>query len=380
MIKKTTSVLILFFVLTLSLSAQFETVTFDYELSTFNDNQPLPSETAMIITGTIPDEIQMVEVKIYTSKGRDGRDPLYQAAWKRPYNKPKGDFRVPVNYKLPSSKKYDVEINYLVRIDEKQRQEFYSQLKESLNAYIDQIFDLKKNKFELDKSPRQAIADMNELVEGALTVYRSQTASEFAGFSDIIREKMEDLKKTDILHRDSTGVGMEPLKIASLKKLLHNEVRYLLNDDLLKIADARYVEDYETDNKSGYFALSAGYGAVYLGGNINNLDYDTAPYISIGFPLSTSRIAPTFLRNSSLTLGIFLSDFENDEGGEITGPIVKKPIQVGLDYKLFQFIRFNVGAALLEENGNNNGDDSRIFVQPFIGLSAKVNLQLSFDK
>jgi hypothetical protein len=206
----------------------------------------------------------------------------------------------------------------------------------------------------------------------------------FSGFSDIVRNKLSDIKKMNLknLPSDSLKIIKAEKTISSLKQLIESEVEYLLNEKLVKRVDRRYVDDYVTESKPGYFAINAGYGAVYLGGNLENLEYGTAPYLSIGFPFATSRVAPAFLRNSSLTVGIFLQNFELDDNTEVTGPIIKRPIQVGLDYKLFQFIRFNAGIALLEENTVNGSgvEDQRIFVQPFIGLSAKFNLRLSLDK
>ena len=81
-------------------------------------------------------------------------------------------------------------------------------------------------------------------------------------------------------------------------------------------------------------------------------------------------------------MGVFTKNLEGDGGKEISGPLVGRPFYLGLDYKLFQFVRFNAGGAVLEEPELAGMDNSnkRIFVQPFIGLSAKINLSLSLDK
>ena len=59
----------------------------------------------------------------------------------------------------------------------------------------------------------------------------------------------------------------------------------------------------------------------------------------------------------------------------VTGPIFGRPYNVGLGYRAFQFIRINAGAAFLETKKDGfNIDLKEIRVQPFIGVSAEVNL------
>ena len=101
------------------------------------------------------------------------------------------------------------------------------------------------------------------------------------------------------------------------------------------------------------------------------------------FPLANSTLAPKFLRNSSLTLGAFLQDFEDTDGNKVTGFLVGTPTYLGLDYKLFEFIRFNAGATFLEkEKVGQMSDDitSSLLVRPFIGLSARIDLTVSLGK
>jgi hypothetical protein len=371
--------LLFFFLLWISvpLQGQYVLVNYDYELSTFNENKPLPSETQMIISGAIPDKVQMVEIRIYSHDGNENRAPFHTAAWKRPFNKPSGEFRVPINFRLRASKKYDLSLLYFKAIDTDEKERLFDQLLESLGAYIDQII-LFDGKLKLEKKPGQALSDMDEIVTTGLSNYRSLSGQSFNGFSDLIRDQLAALPKKEFEKEDGNSVEKA---VDQVKVLVMNEVSYLLNDSLVKVTDSRYVEDYETEKKSGYFSLNVGYGAVYLDGNIDNLDYGTAPYLSLGFPLSTSRLAPAFLRNSSLTLGLFLDDFENSEGKTISGPIVNRPIQVGLDFKLFQFVRFGAGVVILEEEGGSGGIlERKVFLQPFIGIGAKINIQLALDK
>lgn len=153
-----------------------------------------------------------------------------------------------------------------------------------------------------------------------------------------------------------------------------------------KLAISRYVDDYGTEKKQGFFSLSLGYGGVYLSGSWDDFTYDAAPYAGIAFPLSNSTIAPKFLRNSSVVLGAFLDNFEDEDGNEVTGMIVGRPFYAGLDYKLFEFVRFNAGAAFLEKtetitSGPEAGQTStQAFIRPFVGLSARIDLSIGFGR
>ena len=69
------------------LNAQYATVNFDYEKARFGENQPLPAETPIVFTGPATADIDIVEVRIYSSKGKEKRDPLTFADWKRPKDK-----------------------------------------------------------------------------------------------------------------------------------------------------------------------------------------------------------------------------------------------------------------------------------------------------
>lgn len=157
-----------------------------------------------------------------------------------------------------------------------------------------------------------------------------------------------------------------------------------MNKEWNKRMISRHVDDQETEKRRGAFSINAGYGGVYLGGDLDDFSYGNAPYLGLSFPMANSTLAPKFLRNSSLTIGAFLQDFEDGDGNKVTGFVVGRPIYLGLDYKLFEFIRFNAGATFLEKEKIAGPDDpdliSSLLVRPFIGLSAKVDLSVSLGK
>ncbi|MDX1665810.1 MAG: hypothetical protein R3350_01200 [Saprospiraceae bacterium] len=362
--------------------AQFKTVTFNYELATFNENQPLPAESSLLFTGPAPRETDMVEIVVFKAERKSGGVPLATGVWKRPFNKSEGSFEVPLTYKLQASSEYDLVVRYYQTIPEAEKASLNDMLIRNLDAYLEQNIGIRKDEIELRKSTRQLMKELSTILTGGLKEYRFWSERRFDGFSGIVRDRLELLDGRELEVADSLKTSALGAEIEQLEQLLHREVQSLLNEKIVKLTDLRRVENYLTEDRRGYFSLSFGYGAAYLGGNINNLSYGDGPYVNIGFPLSSSQIAPKILRNSAFTLGFFLENFELENGNEVSGPVFGRPIQVGLDYKLFQFVRFNAGAALLEERQVNGQEDvgQRVFFEPFIGISAKINIHLSFDK
>ena len=369
--------------------AQYATVTYDYELNRFGENEPLPAEQSILFNGAIPAGVDIVEIAVFSAKCKDSRDPLATSDWKRPQGYTGTAFNVPLNYKLQASKEYDLLIGFFRTISNGERNEVYQQLTATLDAYLGQSFSVQKNSVKLSKSTRQVLSDMNDIVNAGLKNYRSRTFWDFDGFSDIVRQKLESIEKADLSKASLLYDSGEPEEqrrryreqlLGELNQLVHSEVRFVLNNEMAVLTDRRYVDDYETEKRSTYFALNAGYGGVWLENDLDSeKSFGNSAYLGLGFPLSTSTIAPKFFRNASLTVGFFTKNFENKAGDKISGPIFNRPLYAGLDYKLFSFVRFNAGAAFLEEQPADGGDNS-IFVRPFVGLSAKVNISLGLDK
>ncbi len=375
------------------LTAQLSLVNFEEELNQLNNGEELPSEKKLLIVGTIPSSVSMVEILIFNAKGKDNRKALYGNTWLRPTANVGNQYKVPINYRLNAGKEYDFALRYFKSLDNGQKQQLYTGLVNNLNNYVDQSFAIGEKKLEFSKKTKHMVDDLNSIVEIGLSNYRTSTYATFSGFSDIVRGQIEKIKDASLLEADRVVNEKDVKKakqlygkkmVADLKKMIASEVQFVLNDKWHTLDQTYYVDNAETEKRNGYFSINAGYGAVYLGGNIDNLNYGTSPYLGLSFPLSTSTIAPKFFRNASITVGVFTDNFEGEDEQKITGPIIKRPVYLGLDYKLFQFVRFNAGAAFLEEVGEENGQvsgiEKRVFVEPFIGLSAKINLSIGLDK
>jgi len=120
-----------------------------------------------------------------------------------------------------------------------------------------------------------------------------------------------------------------------------------------------------------------------LSGTTSNLAIGASPFVGFAFPLSKRSSQSKILNNLSINLGVFLLDFQGANNTVVSGPIFKRPTYVGLSYKIFRFVNFNVGATFLEDAttaGQLSGIEKRVYIRPFIGVSAQVDLWVDFSK
>lgn len=383
----------------LTTNAQYTTVTFDFDKSYFGENQPLPAERSMMFSGAIPSEINMVEVSIFSYKGKDSRRPLYTNLWRQAKDGNAKVFNLPMNQKLRASTKYDIEITYFKAVSESERMVLNERLTEKLHSFIDFSLTDGKKGIKLIKSEKKMVKAMNEMVQKDMQHYRNAVQVPYVGFSELVAMKLKQIKSTSIKvekakaetkaeRKSIENAAKSQLRqnlINELKELVSKETADITAGDWSVIADSRYVDNYETEGKQSSFAVNFGYGGVYLSGKVSdNLTYGNSPYLGLSFPLGNTTFAPKILSNSSITLGAFVNNFKDENNNVVTGPVFGRPIYLGLDYKLFQFVRFNAGATLLEgmkaTDELNTDFTKTVYVRPFIGVSAKINLAIGLDR
>lgn len=366
------------------LLAQYEQVQFDYAQAYFNNGQPLPAESRMIFTGNIEPSIALVEIQLFRGKDSKKNRTLYQAAWKRVPGDQAGSFRVPFNQPLKGNTDYDFRFIYYRPVTDAERQDLRRSLHQALDSYLDQSVTHSGQKIKLTRGAGIILHDLETIVSEGLTYYRTLSGVDFSGFSDITRRGLDNLTK-QVLPEDLPGstlpANFGPLN--TLKSLLHTEVDQVLNASLVVQQDVREVSSYGTEAGRRTLALNVGYGGVIFDASRDNFSYDASPYVGISFPLANRRMGGTFLSNTSLSLGVFVNNFTDPEGETVTGPIFGRPYFLGLGYNFFRFIRLNVGATAIEQQGSSNigsgnaaFDASAISLRPFIGLSAEIDLWL----
>lgn len=382
--------LLLSFLAMISLSAfaQYETIEFDYEKSSFNNGRPLPAETYFELRGQISLEVNMVEVQVYDKNGYPNRDPLYAKLWKRSFDNNSQRFAVPVNYNLRGGEEYDLVLLYFRKATPAEVANFRKELYKNLDAYVDQNLDFERKRIELLKDTRSMVKDMNEIVRSAMTYYRTQIDRNFEGFSDLVKdgiERVEDQKQNSFLGRKSSeeeNLQRKKELVADLKELIHSEMAYILNSGLQQLADLKHVDNYRTEKTQNVFTLHGGYGGAYLNPN-QKADYFGRGFLA-GFtlPLGKRQFSSPFWSNTSLMLGVYFNNFELDNGAVATGPLLKRPYYLGVGYKFYRFLRVSAGATLLENDGMVDGQPVKndIYVRPYISLTADINLWIGLAK
>ncbi len=383
---------LLFLLLSSVAVAQNKSVTFDYLGNNFNNNQPLPAEEKFTVKGNIDKDIVVITLEVF--KNHNSKSPVYATQWRRPIGNNLGKFSMPVDFKLHGNRDYDVVLHFYRKMDKSERIGLLEAIKGNLQAYIRSIVEISPRKLSFRSSEETTIENMNKIVWSAMSYYRSTLPMRFPGFSSIIENKIDRLSNQKITHarynvaHDSAVMKTQIRQkyAAQLKKQLlqaaMQEVKPYVNDKLAVLEDVRRRESYPTEEITRTLSLNVGYGGVYLSGQWDDMDYASAPYVGISFPLGNESLSP-FWGNASVSLGVFLKNFEDKNGNEITGPIVGLPYYVGLGYKFLHVFRFQAGvvATSTEKIDNIQNISTKDFdLKPFVGVSAEINLWLGFDK
>jgi hypothetical protein len=337
--------------------------------------------------------VEIVELRIFSGSSKD-KNFLYQANWKRPEIKEGNTFQIPVSYKLRSNSEYDIRVAYYKRIDSTSSLKFREQVFQYLDTYVDQSLNVEKNRIRLNTPPRQIIRDLNKIVERANLYYNNRSNVAFPGFSDMIVRGFENLKNKSLApgqYNQDKGQGdsKQALKndyadeqIQTLKGMIHGEVNAVLNTDLLTVTDSKDIKNYKTEKLRSSLTLNVGYGGVYFKGNVNNISYDSGLYAGVSLPFGNAAFASSFLSKTTLSVGVFLKNFSDAEGQRISGPVLGRPVYAGLGYPILDFLRFNAGAAILQNASTAPSGISlqKVFIRPYVGLSVDINLWLGLGK
>ncbi len=351
----------------------------------------------MVFKGMVPTQIEMVELLILPAKRSElnllsdkRKEQLYQATW---FKTNTAELSLIIPYKLRSSDQYDFILNFFKELPISERNNLEQKLISTLHTYIDVNLSGEKSIKFLEKK-KKIIKEMNTLASNTLQKYRSKNVNWQTTFSEMVGLKIEKLEKADLdkafIKKDSTMTRKAVITTArqnlidDLKSQIEEEVKQILDERLYVITDTRLVDNYITEEKENSLALNIGFGGVYLSGDWTNFNYGSSPYLGIAFPLGNSVLGSKLLSNTSVTLGVFTQNFEDKNGNEITGFLVDRPIYLGLDHKLFKFIRVNAGASFLE--GLNVSDipgieaTKKVMIRPYLGLSARIDLSIGLGK
>ncbi|MCU0446857.1 MAG: hypothetical protein MUE85_18310 [Microscillaceae bacterium] len=371
--------------------AQTNNVVFDYDKTSLNENQPLPAEKHFTITGAASSQVTMVEIAVFSEKSRGKQPPLYQSLWKRSANNQNTQFYLPINYKLRGNEQYDLEVRYYRQATGNEIQNLRNDLFMALEAYLRQNLVLGKSKLSIRNPANKMLNDLNTLVKTSLLYYKNQAEIPFAGFSDLVKEKLRIIeqhslgpaqrlfagkskKEANILQRDQF--------LEELKALIFKEVAYLINTGMNVIGDSKVVDNATTEKTPNFLTVHLGYSGTAF--YENDETFLSGLNAGITIPWGKQNLAKAFWRKSALVAGVYVNNFKaGDE--TISGPIIGRPFYIGLGYKVVPFVRLTAGATFLETGKNINGNQTSLFgdkvhLKPFVGVAIDFDLWFNLRK
>lgn len=372
MFKRCTMLFVCYLIWVVPGFSQYSEVLLDYDKHIFANNQELPAGVDLLVRGKIPSAIEYVQIAIYPEKGMESRNALHEGSWKKPMEQAGGEYTIPIHYRLRPSTRYDIRLAFYRAASDKEMRELSDRLRYQMEEYLKAQILISGTDIDLDERPKNIREKMESLIQQKLAGYHRALKRQDRIFSDLLLEQLNALQESEVpalKDRQEAALG-----------LMREELIDYLSDTWYTLADERYLDNAPTEDKQGALSINAGYGGIGLAGDSeDDFEYDASPYLGVSFPFGNSAFSGKFFSNLYVGVGLMLNDLERESGQTFTGPVVGRPIYASFDYKLFQFVYLNAGAVLLERS-DAEAPSNALFIRPFVGLSAKINLSIGFDK
>ncbi len=387
MVKKLQLLVFLNFLLANFVFAQISTVGYDVVSNELNNNNPLPAEESFYLRGIIPSGVESVKVVINRTGRNESRAESY--TWRKAFDFEVSEYEVFISDPLRSNDSYDFEIFFYERADSAQMQRVIDNINKNLEAYIRANMEVSSRGIRTNNADGVMINQMNKIVEDGLMDYTHYLGRDFQGFSEIIRQKLDqrsrlrlnmarfNIFRSSAEEDDNEKAAYADLYMNDLIAAVQTEANQYLERSLLALADIRTINNYPTENKPGTLPLNIGYATIPIKRSLGSTEYLHAPYAGLSIPLGNKTFTK-FLGNASFSTGVFLQNFEASTGERISGDLIGLPIYAGLGYRMFRVIRLNVGGVMLNMEGMN-GSGTATYIQPFAGLSLEFNIWMGFS-
>jgi hypothetical protein len=365
--------------------SQIKSINYDVVSNEINSGVVLPAEEPFYIKGTLPRGIEYVKIRVNRPGKSANQAESYD--WKRAFDFEVNQYEIFVANPLKSNTNYDFEFFFYERASERQMDEVKEAIGENLEAYIKSNFEVSSGGIKAYNNDQVMLSQMNQIVENGLEDYRHFLGRDFPGFSDLVKQKLDQRNKLklrrarfNILGKsdgDNEKAAYANKYIEELIEAVQNETEQFLSRSLMSLVDIRTVNSYPTEKKPGTLPLNFGYGAFAVKRSLSSTEYLNGPYLGLSLPLG-NKTFQKFLGNASFSTGVFLQNFNASSGERISGPIVNLPIYAGLGYKMFRVMRFNAGAVLINMEDINSGVKTD-YIQPYVGMSLEFNLWVGLN-
>lgn len=384
--------LILLFLVTFPIAAQYAGVVHDPARNLLHEGQALPAEQKWSITGPVAPHIGLVEVRVFEDAAMER--PFATSRWERSTWSSAVSYNVPMEQLLRGNHKYTIEIGSYEAINDTATEAVATLMENYLHAYLDENVEFSSNRTRTKKPVAQMVQEMDLVVERGLGEYRNRLGKPFPGFSQLVEDQLRGLndtrlsaarfnvkRKKDDTERDNR-ITFARQSLTSMKELVDSEVRMHLARETMVLRDRAVFTDQATERTMNTLAVNLGYGGIYNSGSTDDLSYGQAPYAGLSFPLGNRAFASRFMSNSSLSAGVFLQNTKDENDLEVSGPLVGRPLYLAYGYRLFHMVRLNAGYTLLQKDAPriDGGTNTVVYGSPFIGISLELNLWLGFGK
>lgn len=364
--------------------AQMRSIELDVVKNQVNSGLPLPSEETFYISGILPEGVRLVELTI--SRSNKDKSSARSYSWRAPYQFKSNRYEIFVADPLRSNEPYTLNFNFFTQAGGEETDAVVSAIHANLEAHIKANYEVGRNKINSLVSDRVLMNQLNQIVRQGIENYGHTLGQDFRGFSDLVEIKVDQTKKFrlrnarfNIINRnekDNDRAVYANQLINELIDLTKAEVTQYLRTNMLMLVDVRVLESYPSEKKPFHLPLNVGYSGTYFKGGFNNLEYDTAPFVGLSLPLG-NRVFTKILGNASFSTGIMLTNLQDVDNNEISGPLIGRPIYAGLGYKMFRVLRFNAGAVLTSQEFQDQTENLNFY--PFVGFSLEFNLWLGFN-
>lgn len=150
-------------------------------------------------------------------------------------------------FHLRETQRHTVVINYYEAADTAQVERLTLLINGALGFYIDQSYEIAKDRIGFRKSKKTMVKEMNQIVADAIKFYRYREIVDFDGFSDQVSNKIEALEVAKLsqstLDGPSNRSGLQQdevarMKIEELKSLAFLEVGAFSGENLMVMTDS----------------------------------------------------------------------------------------------------------------------------------------------
>ncbi|MGK0277375.1 MAG: outer membrane protein OmpA-like peptidoglycan-associated protein [Litorivivens sp.] len=150
-------------------------------------------------------------------------------------------------FQLRETQRHTVVINYYESADTAQVERLTLLINGALGFYIDQSYEIAKNRIGFRKSRKTMIKEMDQIVADAIKFYRYREIVDFNGFSEQVSDKIaaiESLKLSQSIPDGSSAIGsmqkdqVARMKIEELKSLTFLEVGAFSGENLMVMTES----------------------------------------------------------------------------------------------------------------------------------------------